>query len=95
MGLFDFLLSKQQLRDRAASRIALESGLFQKCPVCHGITEAKNPGAYLEATRALVNRKIAEHHSDTQLFEADAEEVLATINKVREQLPHHCTCESI
>lgn len=95
MGLFDFLLGKRQLQDQAATRIALESGLFQSCPVCHGVTEARNPEAFLEATKALVDRRVAEHDPDVELFEADADAILAAISRVGKKLPYDCTCESI
>ena len=43
MGLFDFFLTEKQKKEKVATRIGLESGAFQECPVCRDVTEA---GAY-------------------------------------------------
>ena len=95
MGFLDFLLSKRQKQNKAATRIALESGLFVMCPVCHGVTESKNPQAYRDATTALVKQTISEDHADALLFQRDEEAIHQAILRVTRDLPYHCTCESI
>jgi hypothetical protein len=95
MGFLDFLLSKRQKQNKAATRIALESGLFVMCPVCHGVTESKNPQAYRDATAALVKQTISEGHADALLFQRDGAAIHQAILRVARDLPYHCTCESI
>lgn len=95
MGFLDFLLTTRQKQNKAAIRIGLESGQFVMCPVCHGVTEAKNPQAFLTATQTLVNRTITERHPDAELFNRDEAAMLRAITRAAKDLPYHCTCESI
>lgn len=95
MGLFDFLLTREQKQNQAVTRIALESGLFVMCPVCHDVTEARNPQSFREKTQFLVRRMIDEKHPDTDLFDQSEEEILKALDRVANKLPYHCTCESI
>ncbi|MEN8180035.1 MAG: hypothetical protein ABFS39_15645 [Pseudomonadota bacterium] len=95
MGFLDFLLTTRQKQNKAATRIALETGLFVMCPVCHGVTESRNPQAFQDATATLVNRTVKERHPDAELFNRDEEQIHKVIARVAKDLPYHCTCESI
>ncbi len=95
MGFLDFLLTKRQQRNKVATRIGLESGLFVICPVCHGVTESRNPQAFVDKTEALVKQMVNTRHPDTALFDRQESEINKTIQLVARDLPYHCTCESI
>jgi hypothetical protein len=93
MNWFDFLLTPQQKRNQAATRIALQSGRFVSCPVCHGVTEARQSQAYREQTRRLVHRMVVERQPEIELFDRDEEKILQTIDRVAKDLPYFCACE--
>ena len=93
MGFLDFLLTTQQKKEKIASKIGLDSGLFTECPVCHDITEAGNHGGRNEQSDALIHQLISSHDSGVDLFNGDEEELRNTLVKVAEKLPYHCTCQ--
>ena len=93
MGFLDFLLTKPQKQRKVATRIGVESGLFTVCPVCHGVTEMKDPHNYQVATNELIHRMVREHHPDAGLFDLDAAEMRKSVDQVAKDLPYHCLCE--
>ena len=95
MGLMDFFLTTRQKQDKVATQIGLETGLFVSCPVCHGVTEARNPQAFQDNTARLVHQMVSERHPDCGIFNQDEAEIHKTIARVAKGLPYHCTCESI
>jgi hypothetical protein len=95
MGFLDFLLTDQQKKDIAARKIGLDSGLFVMCPVCHGVTEARNQEGLRDKTQQLVHQLITRRDPSISLFGGDEQALLDTIDKVAKKLPYHCTCESI
>lgn len=95
MTFLDFLLTTRQKQKKVATRIALDSGLFVMCPVCHGVTESRSPQAFRAKTEALVHQMVSERHLDAELFNHNEGEMLKTISLVANGLPYHCTCESI
>ena len=95
MGFLDFLLTAQQKKEKIATQIGLESGLFVMCPVCHGVTESRNPAAYQDKTDALVQQLIRAGDPRVEPFKRDEAALQETLAKVARQLPYHCTCESI
>ncbi|MDJ0805677.1 MAG: hypothetical protein QNJ78_02470 [Gammaproteobacteria bacterium] len=95
MGFLDFLLTTRQKQDKVATRICLESGRFVMCPVCHGVTESRDPQASQPVTDDLVSRLVREGRADAELFNRDETEVHRAITRVAKALPYHCICESI
>lgn len=95
MAFLDFLLNDRQKREKAATRIGLESGLFVSCPVCHGVTENRGPGDPRQATEALVTQLFETADPRVALFRGDRELLKQTLAEVARRLPYHCTCESI
>ncbi|MEN8168109.1 MAG: hypothetical protein ABFR65_11615 [Pseudomonadota bacterium] len=95
MGFLDFLLTTQQKQNKVATRIALDSGLFVMCPVCHGVTESRDPQVFRDKTEALVHKMVSEKHPDAALFANSEVEIHKTIARVARDLPYHCICESI
>lgn len=95
MGFLDFLLTTRQKQNKVATRIGLEAGLFVMCPVCHGVTESRNPRGFMDKTEALVKQMVDTRHPDTALFDQQENEIHKTIQRVAKDLPYHCTCESI
>ena len=95
MAFLDFLLTKRQKKAKVATRIGVESGLFEICPICHGVTEAKNPQAHREKTAELARALIARGTPDAALFDRDIEELEGTIKEVARKLPYQCLCHNI
>lgn len=95
MGLLDFLLTEKQKKEKVATRIGLESGAFQECPVCRDVTEAGTFENYTEKVAAIVDQKLMlAADEDMQLFKGNREELLRTVSEVAKKLPYHCTCQS-
>jgi len=95
MGLFDFFLTEKQKKEKVATRIGLESGAFQECPVCRDVTEAGAFENYADKVAALVDQKLTlPADEDLKLFQGNREELLHTVSEVAKKLPYHCTCES-
>jgi hypothetical protein len=95
MAFLDFLLTKGQKQARVATRIGVESGLFEMCPVCHDVTEAKTPQAHRAKTEELVQQLIRSGGPEAQLFNRKTEDLLRTIEEVARKLPYHCICQRI
>jgi hypothetical protein len=95
MGFLDILLSKQMKKRKAATEIAIESGLFVQCPICQGVTEAGEPSALRPATEDLVRKLMREGDPRIHLFGDDVQALLTTIAEVSSHLPYRCTCHNI
>ena len=65
------------------------------CPVCRGVTEARNPAGLQAKTDAFAHALIMEGSPRVELFHGDESDLLETIAMVAKDLPYHCTCESI
>jgi len=95
MGLFDFLLTEKQKKEKVAIRIGLESGAFQECPVCRDVTESGTFENYADKVAVIVDQKMAlPADIDMKLFQGNKEELLRTVSEVAKRLPYHCTCQS-
>ncbi|NNJ91948.1 MAG: hypothetical protein HKP55_09750 [Gammaproteobacteria bacterium] len=93
MGLFDFLLTAKQKKEKVATRIGLESGAFQECPVCRDVTEAGAYANYADKVAAIVDQRlILPADDDMKLFQGNREELLRSVSEVAEKLPYHCSC---
>ena len=95
MGFLDFLFTTRQKKEKIATQIGLDSGLFEMCPVCHGVTEARNQIGLQQKTHALVHNLVTENDPKVALFNADEADLNQTIAKVAKDLPYHCICETI
>ncbi|MCP3850645.1 MAG: hypothetical protein GY694_10485 [Gammaproteobacteria bacterium] len=94
MGFLDFLLTTQQKKEKIATKIGLDSGLFTECLICRDITEAGNHGGHNKQSDALIHQLISSHDSSVDLFNGDEEELRNTLDKVAENLPYDCTCHN-
>jgi hypothetical protein len=95
MGLFDFLLTEKHKKERVATRIGLESGAFQECPVCRDVTEAGAYENYADRVAAIVDQRLMlPADDDIKLFQGNREELLRTVSEVAKKLPYRCTCEN-
>jgi len=95
MALLDILLSKQMKKNKVATEIGLQSGLFVMCPICHGVTEAAEPSAFWPPTETLVRQLVREHDPRVRLFGDDTATLLNAIDEVARGLPYRCNCHSI
>ncbi|MEJ2590134.1 MAG: hypothetical protein P8178_01840 [Candidatus Thiodiazotropha sp.] len=95
MTLLDILLSKQMKKRKVATEIGLQSGLFVMCPICHGVTEAKDPSAFRPETEAIVRHMLYFHDPRVRLFGDDLPALLEAIDEVGRSLPYRCNCDSI
>ena len=95
MGLFDFLLTEKQKKEKVARRLGLKSGAFQECPVCRDITETGPYENYEEKVAELVNQRLLLPSDDEmKLFRGNESELLETIREVAKKLPYHCSCQN-
>jgi len=95
MGFLDFLLTDKQKKEKIATQVGLECGLFIECPVCRDVTEAKNKDALQEKAEKLAQTLISTNDPKVSLFHHDAQELQTTIDRVAQKLPYHCMCENI
>jgi hypothetical protein len=95
MGLFDFLLTEKQKKQKVATRLGLEGGAFQECPVCRDVTEAGGYEKYAEKIEELVNQRLMlSTDEDIKLFNGNKTELLETVREVAKKLPYHCRCHN-
>jgi hypothetical protein len=94
MGLFDFLLSEKQKKEKVVTKIGLESGAFQECPVCRDVTESGTFENYADKVATIVDQRLMlPADDDMKLFEGNREELLRTVSEVAKKLPYHCSCQ--
>ena len=95
MGLFDFLLTEKHKKEKVATRIGLQSGAFQECPVCRDVTEAGSYENYADQVAAVVDERLKlPVDDDMKLFQGNREELLRKISEVAKKLPYHCSCHT-
>ena len=95
MGFLDFLLTTNQKKEKIATQIGLDSGLFEMCPVCHDVTESRQAAAHRQETEDLIEQLIARNDPSIALFQGNQTELSNTVAKVAKKLPFNCTCENI
>ena len=95
MAFLDFLLTSQQKKEKVATKVGLNSGLFTECPVCRDVTEAQNQDGLHEKTDILIHKLISENDPMVSLFRGDEVELQNTVADVAGKLPYHCTCENL
>lgn len=95
MGLFDFLLSAKQKKEKVAIKIGLESGAFQECPVCRDVTEGDTYEKFTDKVAAIVDKRMMlPSDNEMKLFNGNREALLLTVKEVAKKLPYHCTCHN-
>ena len=93
MGLFDLFSSTSRKRREAVVAVGLETGLFQKCPVCRDVTEKQAPEALVLETEFVAERWVTTGDARVAVFGGDIEALNKKIREVKRKAPFNCTCE--